>query len=181
MPYVILIIVILLILLAVRWIIVTRNDFARLKVKISEAESGIDIALTKRYDVLTKLFQVTKGYAEHEKTVLTETAALRAGATLKEKEEFNNELTKAFQRINVVAENYPQLTADRSFKELQMSISDVEEHLQAARRAYNGNVSLYNQKLISFPSNIIADSMSLEPEEFFQAEEEKRSDVNMQF
>jgi LemA protein len=181
MPYVILVIVFLLILLAVRWIIVTRNEFVRLKVKIEEAESGIDIALTKRYDVLTKLFQVTKGYAEHEKSILTETAALRAGASLKEKEEYNRELTEAFRRISVVAENYPQLTADRTFKELQMSISDVEEHLQASRRAYNGNVSMYNQKIASFPSNIIADSMNLSPAEFFQADEEKRSDVNMQF
>lgn len=181
MPYVVLALVLILFILAVIWIIRTRNFFARLIVKIGEAESGIDIALTKRYDILTKLLDVTKGYAEHEKEILTQTAALRSGSTLKEKEEYNSALNEAFRRINVVAENYPSLTADRSFKELQMSISDVEEHLQAARRAYNGNVSIFNQKLITFPSNIIADSMGLEPVDFFQAEEDKRQDVKMQF
>ena len=181
MPYVVLALVLILFIMAVIWIVSTRNSFARLLVKIKEAESGIDVALTKRYDVLTKLLDVTKGYAQHEKEILTKTAEYRSGASLKEKEEFNSQLTEAFHRINVVAENYPQLTADRSFKELQMSISDVEEHLQASRRAYNGNVSVFNQKLLSFPSNIIADSMGLEPVDFFQAEEMKRQDVDMKF
>lgn len=181
MPYVILVLVLLLFIVAVAWIIMTRNTFARLLVKIKEAESGIDVALTKRYDVLTKLLDITKGYAAHEKEILIKTAEFRSGSSLKEKEEFNSQLTEAFHQISVVAENYPQLTADRSFKELQMSVSDVEEHLQAARRAYNGNVSVYNQKLISFPSNVIADSMGLEPADFFQAEESKRQDVNMSF
>lgn len=181
MPYVVLALVLLLFILGVAWIVSTRNSFARLIVKIKEAESGIDVALTKRYDVLSKLLDITKGYAEHEKEILIKTAEYRSGSTLKEKEEFNSQLTDAFHRISVVAENYPQLTADRSFKELQMSVSDVEEHLQAARRAYNGNVSVFNQKLISFPSNIIADSMGLEPVEFFQAEKSKRQDVKMSF
>ena len=181
MPYVVLTLVLMLFIIAVIWIISTRNSFVRLKVKISEAESGIDVALTKRYDVLTKLLDVTKGYAEHEKTVLTQTAMLRSGSTLKEKEEYSSKLTEAFRQIYAVAENYPVLTADRSFKELQMTISDTEEHLQAARRAYNGSVSIYNQKINTFPSNIIADSMGLESIDFFQAEEEKRQDVSMKF
>ncbi len=181
MPYVVLALVLLLFAVAAVWIISTRNTFAKLIVKIKEAESGIDVALTKRFDVLTKLLDVTKGYAEHEKEILVKTAEFRSGSTLKEKEQFNSQLSDAFRQISVVAENYPQLTADRSFKELQMSISDVEEHLQAARRAYNGNVSVFNQKLITFPSNVIADSMGLEPIEFFQAQEAKRQDVEMKF
>ena len=181
MPYVVLALVLMLFAIGVIWIISTRNSFVKLKVKINEAESGIDVALTKRYDVLTKLLDVTKGYAEHEKSILTETAKLRTGSTLKEKEEYNTALSEAFRQIYAVAENYPVLTADRSFKELQMAISDTEEHLQASRRAYNGNVSIYNQKINTFPSNIIADSMGLEPIEFFQAEEEKRQDVSMKF
>ena len=181
MPYVILVIVLLLVVCAIRWVISTRNEFARLIVKIGEAESGIDVALTKRYDVLTKLLQVTKGYAVHEKEILINTSQLRSGASLKEKAEYNSSLSDAFRQVYAVAENYPTLTADRSFKELQTAISDTEEHLQAARRAYNGNVSVYNQKLISFPSNIIADSMDLEPIDFFQADDEKRADVDMSF
>jgi len=171
----------ILVILFIGYLIKTRNEFVKLKVKIEETESGIDVALTKRYDVLTKLLDITKGYAEHEKSILVETAKFRAGSTLKEKEAFNSELTKAFGAINMVAENYPVLTANATFRELQVSVSDTEEHLQAARRAYNSTVSIFNQKIDTFPSNIVADSMSLKKAEFFQADEEKKNDVSMKF
>lgn len=181
MIWLILFIVIALFLCIIGWFISTRNNFARMIVKIKEAESGIDVALTKRYDVLTKMLEITKGYAAHEKAVISETIKLRSGATLQEKADFNSQMNEALQQINVVAEAYPELLSNQNFKELQVSVSDVEEHLQAARRAYNGNVSAFNQKRVSFPSSIVADSMSLCEEEFFQAEDYKREDVKMQF
>ena len=181
MTWVILALVVALVLCILGWFITTRNNFARMLVKIKEAESGIDVALTKRYDVLTKMLEITKGYAAHEKAVLTETVKLRSGATLQEKADFNNKMTDALKQINVVAEAYPELLSNQTFKELQVSVSDVEEHLQAARRAYNGNVSAFNQKRVSFPSSVVADSMNLSEEEFFQAEDYKREDVKMEF
>ena len=83
------------------------------------------------------------------------------------------------EKINALAENYPDLKASENYKTLQKAIADVEEHLQASRRLYNANVSSYNQKIVTFPSSVIASSKGLTKKEFFLAEEKKREDVKI--
>lgn len=157
------------------------NNLARAVVKIDEAESGIDVALTKRYDVLTKQLDITKAYAKHEKETLEAVINLRKGMTMAEKSAAVAEMNKVQERINIVAENYPELRSSENFRALQISVNDVEEHLQAARRAYNANVSAYNQMLVVFPSSMVANMKHLTRREFFEAEEAKRADVKMEF
>ena len=84
-----------------------------------------------------------------------------------------------FTKISALAENYPDLKASENYKELQLAIADVEEHLQAARRLYNSNVSIYNQKIVTFPSSVIANSKGMTRKEFFNAEDKKREDVKI--
>ena len=71
--------------------------------------------------------------------------------------------------------------ASENFNTLQQSISDVEEHLQAARRLYNANVSSYNQMIVTFPISMIASSKGLTKKDFFEAEEHKKEDVKVEF
>lgn len=163
------------------WFISTTNKFRRLQVKIDEAESGIDVALTKRYDVLTKMFNTAKGYAKHEMETLTNVVKYRKGMSIDEMSEANAQMNKAFGQINALAESYPDLKASTNFANLQMSITETEEHLQAARRVYNSNVSIYNQMIVTFPNSIIANSKGFQKRSFFQADEAKRQDVNMEF
>jgi len=174
-------IVIFLVLVILLWYISVMNNFKSTKVKIKQAESGIDVALTKRYDVLTKMLDVTKGYAKHERDVITETINLRSGMTLKEKSDVSAQMDTVMGRINVVAEAYPDLRSSENFKQLQIAIMDVEEHLQASRRQYNGNVSIYNQMVVTFPNSIVAKNIGAIEEPFFEAEATKREDVKMQF
>ena len=68
--------------------------------------------------------------------------------TIEEKNEANKQMDETLSKINVLAENYPDLKASENFKTLQDSITDVEEHLQAARRLYNANISSYNQMIV---------------------------------
>ena len=157
------------------------NTLNKAVVKIDEADSGIDVALTKRYDVLTKMLDITKEYAKHEKETLFETINLRKDMTMAEKSEANNKMSEAFGKINVIAEAYPELKSSENFKTLQLSVSDVEEHLQAARRLYNANISSYNQMIVSFPINIIAGMKGLTKRDFFVADEAKKEDVKMEF
>lgn len=157
------------------------NSLSRAQVKIDEAESGIDVALTKRYDVLTKQLDIVKGYAAHESETIARVIELRKGMTIAEKNEAASAMNEMQGRINVVAEAYPELRSSENFKSLQNSVNDTEEHLQAARRAYNANVSSYNQMLVVFPSNIVANARHLTRREFFEAESSKREDVKMQF
>lgn len=172
-------IIILLVLIVVIWYISTSNKLNRCIVKIDEADSGIDVALTKRYDVLTKMMDVVKAYAKHEKETLFEVINLRKGMSLEEKNVENAKMTKNLEKINLVAEAYPELKSSENYKTLQQSIVDVEEHLQAARRMYNSNVSIYNQMIVTFPASIVANSKSLTKKAFFEAEDVKKSDVKI--
>lgn len=157
------------------------NNLNRAQVKIDEAESGIDVALTKRYDVLTKQLDIVKGYAKHETETLEKVIELRRGMPMSEKNAAAAAMSDMQNRINVVAEAYPELRSSENFKTLQNAVTDTEEHLQAARRAYNANVSSYNQMLVTFPSSAIANKRGLKPREFFEAEAAKRADVKMEF
>lgn len=177
--YIVLIAIVVVVLILVIWYISASNKLNRAIVKIDEADSGIDVALTKRYDVLTKMMDVVKSYAKHEKDTLFEVINLRQNMSMKEKNEANAAMDKNMQKINIIAENYPELKSSENYKTLQQSIVDVEEHLQAARRLYNSNISLYNQMVVSFPTSIIANKKNLIKKDFFEAEEIKKSDVKI--
>ena len=175
------VVIIVLVIVAViaLYIISISNGLNRSLVKIDEANSGIDVALTKRYDVLTKMIDVVKGYAKYEQETIFKTIELRQGMTMQEKNDANAAMEEKVTKIAALAENYPDLKASENYKELQKSIADVEEHLQAARRLYNANVSSYNQRIVTFPSSIIANSKGMTKKEFFNAEDKKREDVKI--
>ena len=166
-------------LIIIIWCISISNRFNRLGIRIEESTSGIDVALTKRYDVLTKMIEVVKGYTKHEKEVFFKVVELRNNMTIKEKNEVNASMNDDFDKIRVLAEDYPELKASENFRTLQKAIVDVEEHLQAARRLYNSNVSAYNELLLSFPSSIIASLKGLKRKDFFTAKEEEKDNVNV--
>lgn len=175
------IIIAIVVAIIILWFIITSNSLNKAIIKIEEADSGIDVALTKRYDVLTKMLDTVKGYAKHEKEIIIETIKLRKGMSVEEKNAANTKMNEAFSKLNVVAENYPELKSSENFSVLQQSITDVEEHLQAARRLYNANISLFNQMIVVFPTSIIAGMKGLTKKEFFEAEETKKEDVKIEF
>lgn len=177
-------IVVIIIISLVAWWIRTGNLLRREVVKIDESASGIDVALTKRYDLLTKSVAVVKGVAKHEQETLTNVIAMRrpgSDASMKEKAEFENSMTKAFDSINIVAEKYPEIKANQNFTQLQNQVAEVEEQLQASRRVYNSNVSVYNQDIVVFPKSIVAKHLHMTRRDFFEAEEAKRKDVEISF
>ena len=90
-------------------------------------------------------------------------------------------MNEAFSKLNVVAENYPDLKTSENFKILQQSITDVEEHLQAARRLYNANISSFNQMIVTFPTSIIAKIKNLDKKEFFEVDNLKKEDIKIEF
>ena len=167
------------VLIILFWYIGTLNNLRQTKIKIQEAVSGIDVALTKRYDVLTKMVDVAKSYATFEKATILEAIKLRSGMSMTERNKASVAMEQAARELNFLAENYPQLHSNENFRQLQVAIMDVEEHLQGARRAYNSNVSLLNRKIVTFPTSIVAGMSGIGPEEFFEAEARKREDVNV--
>ena len=178
-PTTIIIIIAIIAAIIVLWYISTSNKLNRAVVKIDESLSGIDVALTKRYDVLTKMIDVVKAYAKHEKETLFEVINLRKDMSIQERNDANKAMDENMKKISIVAESYPELKSSENYKTLQQSIADVEEHLQAARRLYNSNVSLFNQLLVTFPTSSIAKNKGMTKKDFFEADETKREDVKI--
>lgn len=173
------ILIIALIAVVVLWYISTGNNFRRMLVKVDESESGIDVALTKRFDTLTKLLDVCKVYTKYESDTLANIVRLRKGMTMTERAEAVKQMDEVAGQLNIVAEAYPELKSSQNFMELQTGIRDAEAQLQSSRRLYNSNVSAFNQNFVSFPSSIVAKNMRLQKLDFFEADEQKRADVEI--
>jgi len=177
--YVALIAFAVLIVAVLIWIIAISNRFKVLLIKISEADSGIDVALTKRYDTLTKMVEVVKAYTRHESELFASIVKLRMGMSFAEKHEANQCMNKMMEKINVAIEAYPNLRSNENYLKLKQAITDAEYNLQAARRLYNANVSMFNQAIAVFPSSIIASLQNQMQKKFFEADNLKRMDVKI--
>ncbi len=175
----IIIVVLVIVVLIGCWAVSTSNGFKKKEIRIQESLSGVEVALTKRYDMLTKLLDTAKGYAAHEKELFADVIRLRKGMTIGEMKEAEQKMDELSAKVFAVAENYPELRSSSVFVELQRGIRDAEEHLQAARRLHNSNVKQYNTAIVMFPASLLAKGRT--PYEFFVAEEYKRADVTMKF
>lgn len=169
------------VLIVVIWFIGTMNKLRAAALKVDEADSGIDVALTKRYDVLTKQLAVVKEYTSYESKTLFETIRLRSGMSVGEKSEAANKMNEVANQFRLTAEAYPELKSSANYIALQNSITDVEEHLQAARRLYNANATDYNTKIVMFPASIVAGIIGAKKRDLFEAEDYKKNDVEMKF
>ena len=174
-----LIFLIILIIIAIIWVIATINGFTRKAIKIAECLSGIEVALTKRYDMLTKILDAAKGYMSHEEELFTKVIALRRGMSAEELQAADKQINEMSAKFFAVAEGYPELKSAEIFSDLQAGIRDSEEHLQAARRLYNASVTDYNTSIAMFPASMLAGKRTAM--DFFAAEESKREDVKISF
>lgn len=161
------------------FVIVANNNLNVASLKVEEASSDIDVALEKRYDLLTKMIDTVKSYCKYEKDTFSNVIAIRQGMTIKEKDKANKSMDDAFSKIHILAENYPNLKASENYKMLQSSIADCEEHLQAAKRLYNANVSSYNRLVVSFPTSVIAGMTAHEKLPYYSIDSNKRNDVKI--
>lgn len=170
---------IVIVVIFVIWMIATINGFKRKEIKIDECLSGIEVALTKRYDMLTKMIDTAKGYMSHEEEVFTKVISLRRGMSADELQNADKQISEMSAKFFAVAEGYPELKSAELFSDLQAGIRDAEEHLQAARRLYNASVTDYNTSIAMFPASILAGGRAAKS--FFAAEESKREDVKISF
>ena len=156
------------------WIVLAFNRLVRRANLVREAWSGIDVQLKRRHDLVPNLVETVKGYASYENNLLEEVVRLRGqGGTVQaspELEERENSLTSRLRSVLVLAEAYPELRANRSYLELQEQLVEIEDHLQMARRYYNGTVRDYNIAVESFPSNLVARFFGYDLGAFFQVE-----------
>ncbi|MGN1270441.1 MAG: LemA family protein [Clostridia bacterium] len=179
-------IALIIIVLLVIAVIAMYNSLVRLRQKVKNSWSQIDVQLQRRFDLIPNLVETVKGYMQHENDVLTKVAELRTSwanaGSVHEKAELDNQLSGALKTIMAVSENYPELKANQNFSELQQELQNTENKISFSRQFYNDSVTMYNTKLEVFPSNLIASMFGFKAEEFFKVEsEEARKNVKVDF
>jgi LemA protein len=157
--------------------VVIYNRLVRQRNLVSEAWAGIDVQLQKRSELVPNLVQTVKGYAAHESGLLEEVTRIRnegklvrQSGALAARAENETTLSRSLGRLFALAEDYPDLKASEGFRQLHTSLVDIENHLQFARRYYNGAARDNNNLVESFPSNIIAGVFRFSLAEFFEVE-----------
>jgi LemA protein len=156
------------------WAVFTYNRLVADRNQVRSAWADIDVQLQRRHDLVPKLVDAVRAYAGHERATLETVVELRrrseALTGVAEKAEVEDELEAGLHRLIAMAEAYPDLEASENFRALQDDLVETEDHLQYARRFYNGAVRIYNTRLESFPDLAVARVFAFRPAEFFDAD-----------
>ena len=177
MIYVLLVVILILILI----ILSKYNKLVSLRNKTKQSAAGIDVYLNQRFDLIPNLVECVKAYSKHESEVLENVVKLRTEYKQTSDTNFKQaeELNKGINRILAIAEEYPELKASEQYLNLQKNLEKIESQLQAARRIYNNDVTIYNTKLETIPTNLIGQMFGFEKAELFQIEEYKRENIDI--
>ncbi len=162
--------------------IVLYNRMVALRQTRGNAFADIDVQLRQRYDLVPSLVETVKGYAAHEKAILENVTAARAGVRaggqgMDERIKAEGVLSTALMGLYAVAENYPALKADQTFQRLMAELADIENKIAAARRFFNNATAEYNTAIQQFPANLLAGPFGFRPEVFFENEESLRAAI----
>lgn len=180
----VLIAILVIAVILIMWGITSYNSFVKLRNKGDEAEAGIDAHLKERADLIPNLVETVKGYAGHESAVLEGVIEARSkvsSLTGEERMHAENELSGALGRLFAVAENYPDLKANQNFLDLQNQLSRIENTLANARKYYNAIVREYNDKIMVFPSSVVASLFHFQKREYIEIDAEDRERTEVRF
>jgi len=174
-----------LVVLLILVFILSYNGLVRLRNRIDNAWSQIDVQLKRRYDLIPNLVNTVKGYAAHERGVFESVTQARTNAINAQgpaqQAEAENVLSGALKSLFAVAEAYPDLKANQNFLSLQEELTSTEDRVAYARQFYNDSVLSYNNKLQTFPRNVIAGMFNFEKREYFEGEPEATGPVRVEF
>lgn len=176
------VLIIVIIVLVFLLILITEyNKFKRLQNKVKQSKSTIDVYLTKRFDLVPNLVECVKEYSRYEESLFEKITKIRS--RYKENKDLEDGKNGYIEFNNVIAtiEKYPELKASEQFLSLQNNLQKIENELQAARRLYNGDVTLYNTTIETFPNSLFAKLFSYKTEKLFEVEDYNYEKVNVKF
>jgi len=170
--------------LAVIVFIVIYNGLVYKRNRVRNAFSSIDVNLRKRFDLIPSLVETVKGFAKHEEETFTRLIEARRqidSGELNDSQRLRVEeqIGPRMQRLLAVAEDYPDLKSSTHFLNLQRNLTEIEEQISAARRAYNAAVFEINNAVESFPSNLVAGAFEFKRHDFFEAADPVRESVDV--
>jgi LemA protein len=157
------------------------NGFVKSRNLIQESWRQIDVELNRRYELIPNLVETVRAYAAHERNTLEDITRLRSQAQQlsqsegslpsQQRSDVEAALSGAVRNLIVSVEAYPDLKSNQNFLELQRQLAETEDRIAAGRRFYNANVRVYNTKVESVPSNIVANMFKFEKATYFQVDE----------
>src|ERR671932_2317468 len=154
------------------------NRLVKLRNRVDNAWSQVDVQLRRRYDLIPNLVATVKAYAAHESETLGAVVRARDGAryaaTIDEQGRAESALTEAIGRLLAVAEAYPELRSEERFAELQEELARTEDKISVSRHIYNDTTLNYNDAVSTIPSNLVARLAGFSVRDYFQAEERYR-------
>ncbi len=178
-------VLVLIIALVVLYVIVIYNGFVAMKNGIDRDWSNIDVMLKQRYDELPKLIKVCEGYMQHEKQTLEAVIKARAdvGKASGENQKMaaQNALSETLKSLFMVTERYPELKADKGFRQLANRITELEDQIADRRELVNAAVTIYNTRLDQFPDMIVARLFNFTPRGLWKINPAHRQDVDVNF
>lgn len=178
-------IVILVIAIPLLYLRGTYNTLVTMDEGIKGAWAQVENQLQRRYDLIPNYVETVKGYAKHEREVFLKVTEARSkvarAGPISEKITANNELSSALARLLVVVERYPDLKANTNFIRLQDELAGTENRIAVERRRFNETVRVYNTKIRSFPTNLIAGMFGFEKATFFEVPEERQEAPKVKF
>jgi LemA protein len=167
------------------YLIVLYNGLVSLRNRIENAWAQIDVQLRRRYDLIPNLVETVKGYATHERETLERVIEARnrgqQATGVQEQAQAENMLTGALRQLFALSESYPDLKANQNFLQLQEELTGTEGRIAYARQFYNDTVYKYNTRIQKFPAVLLAGMLRFTEREYFEADDESRGPVQVQF
>ena len=166
------------------WGLVVYNTLVSKRNAVKNAESGVDVQLKKRFELIPNLVATVKGYMIHERALLERLSAIRTEALSANPAQcatLSGEAGRAMETVFAAVEAYPDLKASASVLHLQRSLAEIEEQIAAARRFFNAAVTSYNDTVQSFPSSLVAAAFGFAPRTWLSADAQERTRPDADF
>lgn len=184
MSIVAIVIIVIVVILAIA-LVGLYNNFVKLRNRVDNAWSQIDVQLQRRLDLIPNLVETVKGYAAHESGTLESVTAARTACmnatTPEQRAEAENVLTGTLKTLFAVSENYPDLKANQNFLKLQGELRDTEDKISYMRQSYNDTVMTFNNAIQTFPGVLIAGPFGFKARELFDAAESAAAAPSVKF
>ncbi|WP_279117094.1 LemA family protein [Lactobacillus intestinalis] len=180
-------IILIIVVLVIAIYITAYNGLQRAKIYTEESWSQIDVQLKRRNDLIPNLVETVKGYAKHESETFEKVVQLRNQLTQipadnhEETLKVSNEITDSLKTIFALSENYPDLKANENFLKLQEELTNTENKIAYSRQLYNSSAAQYDQRLLTFPSNIVAKIHGFKKVDYFETPQEEKEVPKVKF
>ncbi len=180
-------IILIIVVLVIAIYITAYNGLQRAKIYTEESWSQIDVQLKRRNDLIPNLVETVKGYAKHESETFEKVVQLRNQLTQipadnhEETLKVSNEITDSLKTILALSENYPDLKTNENFLKLQEELTNTENKIAYSRQLYNSSAAQYDQRLLTFPSNIVAKIHGFKKVDYLETPQEEKEVPKVKF